>query len=447
MSEVDVAIVGAGFAGLAAADLLVRRGRRVVVLEARDRVGGRVSTVEVGGTPIDLGGQWLGPTQDRMYALCRRFGAEVYPMYTAGGNVLRLAGKNRSYRGHIPFRTPPFTLANLGWVLARLEMLSRRIPLEAPWEAPGAAALDQQTLGDWVRRNIPDRHAQAIVRVGIEAVFAADADEVSLLHALFYMRSGGGFDALTRSDRGAQQDRISGGIQPIAEALADGIRAAGSTVELDRLVERIEQSLDGVAIGDLRARFAIVALPPPLAAEIDYTPDLSTERRGLLTSTPMGAVIKCVAIYPRPYWRDRSLSGSSIADEGPVHATFDASPKSGSPGVMLGFIEGPTARRLAKASEGERRAQVLACFERAFGPEAREPMHYVDRAWTEEPFSRGCYAALFPPGVWTRYGRALRRPEGRIHWAGTETSTIWNGYIEGAVLSGERAAEEILARV
>lgn len=449
MSEVDVAVVGAGFAGLAAADRLVRRNLRVVVLEARDRVGGRVATVEVGGTPIDLGGQWLGPTQDRMYALCQRFGAETYPMHTAGQNVLRLSGQNRRYRGHIPFRTSPLTLMNLGWVLARLELMSRRVPLEAPWETPGAAALDQQTLGDWVRRNVPDRHARAIVRVGIEAVFAADADEISLLHALFYMRSGGGFDALTRSERGAQQDRVTGGIQPLAEALADSIRAGGGIIELGRPVERIDQGAAEVRIdaGELRARFVVIALPPPLAAEITFSPALSPDRRALLASTPMGAVIKCVAIYERPFWRDHSLSGSSIADEGPVHATFDASPKSGRPGVMLGFVEGPAARRLAKQPENDRRAQVLACFERAFGAEAGAPRHYVDRAWTEEPFSRGCYAALFPPGVWTRYGHAIRRPEGRIHWAGTETSAIWNGYIEGAVLSGERAAEEILARV
>jgi monoamine oxidase len=452
MTEVDVAIVGAGFAGLAAADLLAHRGRRVQVIEARERVGGRVATVALAdGTAIDLGGQWLGPSQDRMYALCRRFGREVYPMHTEGANLLRLGGTNRHYRGHIPFRTPIFTLVNLGWVLARLELLSRRIPLEAPWEAPDAAVLDQQTLGDWVRRNIPDRHARAIVRVGIEAVFAADADELSLLHALFYMRSGGGFDALTRSEAGAQQDRISGGIEPLAAALAASIREAGGIVALSQPVASIAQDDAGVTItsqtSEVRARFAVVAVPPPLAAEISFSPALSPEKASLLSRTPMGAVIKCVAIYERPYWRDKGLSGASISDEGPVHATFDASPKSGRPGVMLGFIEGPAARELARASEEERRRLVIGCFERCFGKEAREPLRYLDRAWTEEPFSRGCYAALFPPGVWTRFGRSLRRPEGRIHWAGTETSAIWNGYIEGAVRSGERAAEEIMARV
>lgn len=447
--ETDVAIVGAGFAGLAAADTLVRAGRRVHVLEARDRVGGRVEThVLADGTTLDVGGQWLGPTQDRMYALCERFGAEVYPMYTSGKSLLRLGGRTRRYRGHIPLRAPLFTLANLGWVLARLELLARRIPLEAPWDAPDAAALDQRTLGDWVRRNIPNAHARAIVRVGIEAVFAADADELSLLHALFYMRSGGSFDALTRSSGGAQQDRVTGGIQQLADGLAQSVRDAGSTVELGCAVSRIEHDAGSVTVhaggSAVRARHAIVAVPPPLASDIAFEPALSDDRRELLAHLPMGAVIKCIAVYDEPYWRTRGLSGASVSDEGPVHVTFDASPANGRPGVMLGFIEGPKARELAQLSTEERRPIVLRCFERCFGPDALRVREYVDRAWTNEPFSRGCYAALFPPGAWTRWGRTVRAPEGRIHWAGTETAPVWNGYIEGAVRSGERAAAEIL---
>jgi len=194
----------------------------------------------------------------------------------------------------------------------------------------------------------------------------------------------------------------------------------------------------------VRGAHAIVALPPPIAAELEVSPGLSDDRRELLSRLPMGAVIKCIAVYEQPFWRDRGLSGSSVSDEGPVHVTFDASPKSGRPGVMLGFIEGPVARELAPLASEERRRIALECFARCYGDEATRPIEYVDRAWTQEPYSRGCYAALFPPGVWTRYGHTLRKPEGRIHWAGTETSPIWNGYIEGAVRSGERAAEEIM---
>lgn len=445
----DVVVVGAGFAGLTAADRLVSAGKRVAVVEARGRVGGRIATVHLAdGTPIDIGGQWLGPTQDRMYALAKRYGAPVYPMYIEGKNLLELEGKTRGYRGHIPLRVPPFALMNLGWVLARLDRLARRVPLEAPWEARDASDWDQRTLGDFLRRNVRDSRAYAMTKIGIEAVFAADPDEISLLHALFYMRSGGSFDALTKSEGGAQQDRVTFGIQALAEGLARDVDKPGSTVALDTVVRAITQEDDGVTVTcddrEYRARNAIVAVPPPLALEIDFRPQLSSARCELLRRLTMGRVIKCVAAYDRPFWREAGLSGQAVSDQGPVHVTFDASPASGRPGLLMGFIEGPAAVAFGRESPEARRDAVLACFARHFGSEAARPREYVDRAWADEPFSRGCYAAVFPPGVWSTVGSTIRKPEGRVHWAGTETATIWNGYIEGAVRSGERVAEEVL---
>lgn len=446
--DTDCVVIGAGFAGLTAADQLARAGWGVHLVEARERVGGRVATIQLeDGTPIDVGGQWIGPTQDRMYALCRRFGREVYPMYTEGASLLGLRGELRRYRGHIPTRVPPWTLANLGWVMLRLELLARRVPLEAPWEAPDAARLDGQTLGDWIRRNVPDARARSIVEIGVEAVFAAGSDELSLLHALFYMRSGKSFDMLTRSAGGAQQDRLTGGVGPLADALAQAMQEAGAELTLGAEVRSIRQHEHGVVVessrGAINAARVILALPPPLAAAITYEPALSPARRELLVRTPMGAVIKCIATYDRPFWRSRGLSGQGIRDEGPMRAVFDASPKNARPAVLMGFIEGEAARALAKASTDERRRVALDTFAAFFGSEALTPQAYVDRAWTEEPFSRGCYAALFPKGVWTELGHTIRTPEGRLHWAGTETATVWNGYIEGAVRSGERAAAEV----
>ncbi|MBI4953672.1 MAG: flavin monoamine oxidase family protein [Myxococcales bacterium] len=448
--EVDCVVVGAGFAGLRAADVLAEHGRKVAVLEARGRVGGRVETVRAAdGTALDLGGQWLGPSQDRMYALCRRFGGEVYPMHVAGHNLLVLGGRTRRYRGLVPLRAPLTTLANIGWVFWRLEWLAQRVPLAAPWDAPRARALDQQTVGDWIRRNVPDRAARAMVHVGIESVFAADPDEISLLHALFYMRSGGSFDKLTRSEGGAQQDRVRGGLGPIAEALAADVRARGGRIALEFPVRILLQSDLGVRAegeaGAVTARRAIVAVPPPLAAAIEYVPGPAPERRALWDRLPMGSVVKCLALYARPFWREDGCSGQSLCDEGPVHVTFDASPADGRPGVLLGFVEASRARELGRWDPRQRRAAVLACFARAFGPAAAQPVEYVERVWSAEPRSGGCYAAVPGPGTLTTYGQLLRRPEGRIHWAGTETATVWNGYVEGAVRSGERAAAEVLA--
>lgn len=446
-----IAIIGAGFAGLTAADRLSSAGHQVTVLEARDRVGGRVCTqVLADGTILDVGGQWLDPTHKRMYALAQRFGAEVYTMHGDGVNLLRLQGKTVKYKGHVPVRLAPWTLGNLGWVLLRLHQLARRVPLDAPWSAPDAATLDSSTLGDWVRANIPDRNARSMIKVGIEAVFAADPDEISLLHALFYMRAGRSFDNQTRNQGGAQSDRVTGGIQALAEGLVAAIAARGGEVRLQTPVRGVTQDDGGVTVhldgdaSDVRADRIVVALPPPLVAALDWTPALSPARASLLSQTPMGRVVKCIAVYNRPFWRAQGLTGQTVCDEGPVHVTFDASPSGGSPGVLMGFLEAHAARELGTWEPERRKQAVLECFARVFGDEAFACRDYVDRVWADEPWSGGCYAAVFPPGVWTSVGHTIRRPEGRVHWAGTETATAWNGYIEGAVQSGERAADEVL---
>ncbi len=446
--NVDCVIVGGGFAGLSAADSLVQQGKTFCLLEARDRVGGRVATLRLAdGTPVDIGGQWLGSTQDRMYALCERFGAEVYPMYGDGKNVLVIGERRSLFRGNLPLAAGLGTVANLAWVFLRLHLLARRIPLESPWQTANAEKLDSETMSAWIGRNTPNKTARTFVELAVEAVFAADPNEMSLLHALYYMRSGNSFDFLTKNEGGAQQDRVSGGVQALAEQLAKAVQQRGEVV-LEAPVTAINQHGDGVTVtssqGPITARYTIVALPPPLAATVEYTPALSAAKRSLLEGLPMGSVIKCLTIYDEPFWRDLGLSGHGMVCDGPVNVAFDASPKSGMPGVLCGFMEGSAAREMAQATTTERRGLVLEAFSRLLGERARSPREYLDRAWSTEEWSGGCYAALFGPGVWTSVGHTIRAPEGRIHFAGTETAQRWNGYMEGAVLSGERAAQEVL---
>ena len=158
----------------------------------------------------------------------------------------------------------------------------------------------------------------------------------------------------------------------------------------------------------------------------------------------LGSVVKCLAIYPRPFWRDKGLTGQVLSDQGPGHVTFDASGPSGSPGQLMGFVEAGPARALAELPEPQRRRPVLDCFVRYFGEEARSPTLYLDKAWAEDEWARGCYVANMAQGAWLDFGPWLRRPIGRLHWAGTETATEWNGYIDGAIQAGERAADEVL---
>jgi monoamine oxidase len=443
-APVDVLVVGAGFAGLSAARALGRAGLSARVLEARDRVGGRVYTTALeGGSWADLGGQWIGPTQDEILALVEELGVATFPTWTRGQNLLITGGKRTRYRGTIP-RLPLRSLLGVGWTQWRLERMSKTVPLDAPWSAPRAAAWDRQTLGDFLDASVGSKAARVLLEAGFQTVFAAGTHELSLLHALFYIHSGKDLDYLFGIAGSAQATRIDGGMQQVAEKLAVGL-----DVQLASPVRRIEHDASGVAVhcdgGSLKAGHAIVAVPPRLAAALEFSPGLTGKRAELMTRMPMGAVIKCTAIYDRPFWRDDGLSGLCVGDQGPIHVTFDNSPPQGTPGILMGFAEADHARKLGKLTLEERREAAIACFARYYGERARAPVQYVDHVWENDPWSGGCYGAFLPPDVWTSLGPAIREPEGRIHWAGTETATIWSGYIDGAIRSGKRAAREIIA--
>lgn len=443
MSDADVIVVGAGFAGLSAAREVVRAGRRAIVLEARDRVGGRVySTTLPGGPWIDLGGQWAGPTQDHLNALLAEHRLPTFQTWSRGEHLVRVEGRTRRYRGTIP-RLGVLSLLSFAWAQFWLERMSKTVPLDAPWNAPRAAEWDRMTLADFLDRHVRDRVARRLFDAGLETVFAAPAKDLSLLHALFYIRSGKDLDMLLGSVGGAQDTRVEGGMQRAAEALASGL-----DVRLSTPVRRIEQTGAEVVVhhdgGTLRGGRVIVAVPPKLVTKIDFSPALPAARAELMASLPMGAVIKCTAVYPRPFWRDAGLTGMFVGDEGPIHVIFDNSPPGEQPpfGVLMGFCEADEARAMGKLSEAERKAAAVRCFVRAHGEAAREPIAYTDHVWEHDEWSGGCYGAFAPPGVWTRLGPALRVPHGRVHWAGTETAERWSGYIDGAIASGKRAAAE-----
>jgi monoamine oxidase len=442
--QTDVVVVGAGMAGLAAARELERRGIGNLVLEARDRAGGRLESIDAGdGVRLDVGGQWIGPTQDRIAALAREFGAETFPTYAKGENALELKGRELiRYTGTIP-KLGPHVLADIGQAMLRLDRMAKQVPRQAPWNASKAERWDSETVWSWMRRNMVTRDGRKILEIGVKAVWAAMPADVSLLHLLFYISSAGSFDLLLDTEGGAQQDRFVEGAGTLAGRVGESL---GERLVLEAPVRSIEHTDDGVVVHAdqhvVRAGRVIVALPPTLAGRIAYDPPLPAYRDQLTQRMPMGAVTKCLAFYDEPFWRRQGLSGEAVSGIGPLTMIFDNSPPDGSFGVLVGFLEGHWARELARVTPDERRRAVTANLARMFGPPAGRPERYVDRSWADEQWSRGCYVGYTSPGVLTAFGPALREPIGAIHWAGTETAIAWNGYMDGAIESGERAAGE-----
>jgi monoamine oxidase len=442
----DVVVVGAGLAGLTAARQLVDAGAEVVVLEARDRVGGRTLTVPAAdGTPIDHGGQWIGPTQDRIAALAERVGVTSYPTYERGLNTEFRNGRTHRYGGDLLEGEDPLSTVEMGQTIRELEAMAATVPLEAPWTAPEALAWDSQTVETWVQARVPSERARNWLREIIRGTLAAEARDVSLLHALFFLRSAGGMALLLGTGGGAQERRFHQGAQAVSIRLAESL---DGRVVLGAPAQVVRHGEAGVVVEaegrTVTAGRAILALPPAIAGRIGYRPALPGWRSQLTQRVPMGSVIKVHAIYEEPFWREEGLSGFVVSDRGPVTIVYDNSPEDGSPGVLVGFIEGEQARSWARRNRADRRAGVLACLADYFGERAGRPRELLERSWADEEYSGGCFAGYFPPGVWTSFGQALREPIGRLHWAGTETATAWTAYMEGAVQSGQRAADEVL---
>jgi monoamine oxidase len=443
----DVVVVGAGLAGLAAARRLVDAGAEVMVLEARDRVGGRTLTVPAAdGTPIDHGGQWIGPTQDRIAALAERVGVTTFPTYERGLNTEFRGGRARRYGGDALDGEDPMSAVEMGQAIRELEAMAATVPLEAPWTAPEAQAWDSQTVESWVQARVSSGRVRNWLREVVRGTLATEARDVSLLHVLFFLRSTGGMAMLLGTGGGAQERRFHRGAQEVSIRVAESL---GDRVVLGAPAEVVRHGEAGVVVEAagraVAAGRAIVAVPPAVAGRIGYRPAMPGWRNQLTQRMPMGTVIKVHALYEEPFWREEGLSGFAVSDSGPVTVVYDGCPEEGSPGVLVGFIEGEQARIWSRRSQADRRSGILARLVDLFGVRAGRPRELLERSWADDEYSGGCYTGYFPPGVWISFGRALREPVGRLHWAGTETATVWTSFMDGAVRSGERAADEVLA--
>ena len=456
----DVVVVGAGFAGLTAARLIKRAGHSVVVLEARNRVGGRVWNHNLGGGHVsERGGTFVGPTQDHLLALARELKVGTFPTYDTGNNVY-VNGKTKLHYsdtnpalGTAP--PDPGALPGLVTVVPDLDKKASTVPINAPWQTPNAASYDGTTLESYINsQSSATPQFKALVPAATRPIFGAEPRELSLLFVLFYIASSGNeqnqgtFERNFDTRNGAQQDRFIGGSQVIAQKIHKALR---NRVVLNSPVRRINQQHGTVhVVSDrvtVKAKRVIVAIPPALAGRIDYHPILPFQRDQLTQRYGQGTLTKVAVVYDRPFWRDQGLNGTAVDTGGPYSATFDDSPPGGRPGVLFGFVGGDNARTYAGMSAGSKRAAILSQLANYFGPQAYSARQLFETNWSGEQWTRGCPVGIPSLGTLLVYGESLRAPVGRIHWAGTETSNYWNGYMDGAVRSGERAAGEVLSEI
>ncbi|MGI8558454.1 MAG: flavin monoamine oxidase family protein [Solirubrobacteraceae bacterium] len=446
----DVVVIGAGLAGLSAARSLERAGRSVLVLEARRRVGGRTLNHPIGrGRIAEAGGEYVGPTQDHIRALAASVGVGTFATYNQGHNLLHLEGRSEPYPAD-PGISSNADFLQLVQLAPTFDGLAKQVPAAAPWTAPRAAEWDRQTLAQFAFPQLPNSGARSLLSAATQAVWGAEPHELSLLYVLAYIAGAGNEGTpgsilrLLTTPGGAQESRLIGGSQLVSERVALGLRRR---VQLAEPVAGVHQNRHGVRVQSrnltIDAKAVVVAMSPRLSGQIAYAPRLPALTRGLFAHAPNGHLVKAEAVYDRPFWRASGFSGQAAADLGPCTTTFDNSPPDGSVGVFFGFIGGYQARKFARLSPARRRHAVLANFAVYLGPQARRPVEYFEMDWTRERWTQGCPVAHFPPNVLSHFGPALGRRVGRIHFAGTETADYWAGYMDGAVRSGERVAQEL----
>jgi monoamine oxidase len=365
------------------------------------------------------------------------------PQYLAGKGIVEFAGHRVTPDGE-DFGFNAEAQADYDQMLAKLNALVDQVPPDAPWSAPHAEELDDITLEQWLSENVHNGTVLRMMNSETRGTFTAEPWQISLLYFLFYCHSGNSFDELAKYNNGAQMYIVPGSIHQLAAAIGKELDDA---LVLEAAVSSISQDSARVTVvsekGTWQAGRAIVALPLPLSSRIRYQPPLPPDREALTEQMPMGSVIKYWVAYEKPFWRIHGMNGLLFTDTPPTTFISEATPPEGKPGFLVGFIDGRRALHWSGRPVAERKKMVLDLIVNYFGPEGAKPIDYIDQDWPADPWSRGCYGPSMGPGVLTTLGPALRASFGRIHWAGTETSPMWTGYIEGAIRSGERAAAEV----
>jgi len=447
MSEItrDVLIVGAGAAGLTAANELRKAGLSVAVVEARDRVGGRLWTDVIDGAMLELGGQWVSPDQDALIETIAELGLETFDRYREGDNVyVGPDGTVSRFTGEM-FPVSPETEQAIAEVTERLDQMVSEIDPDRPWEHPNAAEWDSITWDAWLREQTDDDEAVRNLAFATgSAMLTKPTHAFSLLQSLLMAASAGSYSNLVDADF-ILDKRVVGGLQQVPELLADRL---GDDVHLNQPVRTLEWGDGGVtAITDgltVRARFAVLAHAPVLYDRISFVPALPRRQHQLHQHLSMGFVIKVHAVYETPFWRDKGLSGTAFSPYELSHEAYDNTNHGDERGTLVGFVSDATADNLFELSAEERKERILESLSHYYGEEAKSPVVYYESDWGSEEWTRGAYAASFDMGGLHRYGPDLRTAVGPIFFACSDMAGAGYQHVDGAIRMGRLAAASIV---
>ncbi|KAH8646400.1 putative mao-B [Tricladium varicosporioides] len=451
--EVDVVVVGAGLSGLQTAYDLQKAGISCAVLEARDRVGGKTYSVEPvgGGKVVDLGAAWINDTnQARVHALTKKLGLETVIQNTVGNVVQQdLDGSVGSFAyGGVPKLNEINGTENMAQIRDLVEDLCQKLDLYKL--TPEARDFDKLNFEEFVKSRGGEKSAMAAATVWTRAMLGLEPREISALFFLDYCNRGGGLLQM-RSDKrnGGQYLRLPRGTQSLSLGLAKLLKP--DTLVLSSPVRLIRQDKAGAYVssarGDFKCRKVVVSIPTPLYKKVVFEPPLPKEKAELTSRTILGDTVKAMVLYDSPWWRASNLCGMVQSFKGPISVTRDSSVDHLSQFSLTCFLVGDPGRQLSKKSKAERHQAVLAHLHTLFSPfvsSIPEPIAIAEHEWAKDQWAQGCPCPATPPGVMSEFGDVLRTAWGNVHFVGTETAVKWKGYMDGAIESGERGAEEVI---
>jgi putrescine oxidase len=442
----DVVIVGAGAAGLTAANELRKAGLSVVVLEARDRVGGRLWTDVVDGAMLEIGGQWVSPDQDALKETLAELGLETYRRYREGDSLyIGKDGELERFTGEI-FPVAPDTEKEIVRLIGLLDGMVAEVDPDRPWEHPDAEELDRVSFEAWLEEQTDDQEARDNIALFIAgAMLTKPAYAFSTLQALLMAASAGSFSHLVDADV-VLDERVVGGLQQVPLLLAERL---GDDILLGQPVNEVHRSDDGVRVVtdtglEVRARYVVLAHAPILYPWIEFTPPLPRLKQQMHQHISMGFVIKVHAVYDRPFWREQGLSGTAFSPYEIAHEAYDNTNHGDERGTLVGFVSDRNADDLFRVSAEERKRRILESLSHYYGAEALNPLVYFESDWGAEEWTRGAYAASFDLGGLARYGADLRTPVGPIHFACSDMAGAGYQHVDGAIRMGRLVAANIL---